>query len=149
MAWIDYKKAYDMVPHSWIKEYLGLFRVAENTRTLFVNSIQKWRVMLYARNSKLTEVDIKVLEYLHRKNESFKNDFFLGHSFPIGLRLRKNMLFNKNNAFKRNTSLFCFSMICRATFSQVKLDNIWFLFKFNLTPHIIRRPNSVGSIYKI
>ena len=22
MAWIDYKKAYDMVPHSWIIDYL-------------------------------------------------------------------------------------------------------------------------------
>ena len=26
MAWIDYKKAYDMVPHSWIIECLYLFR---------------------------------------------------------------------------------------------------------------------------
>ena len=22
MTWIDYKKAYDMVPHSWIKKYI-------------------------------------------------------------------------------------------------------------------------------
>ena len=29
-AWIDYKKVYDMVPHSWIKECLDLFGVAEN-----------------------------------------------------------------------------------------------------------------------
>ena len=28
MAWIDYEKAYDMVPHSWIKEWLELFGVA-------------------------------------------------------------------------------------------------------------------------
>ena len=27
MAWIDYKKAYDMVPHSWIIECLYLFGV--------------------------------------------------------------------------------------------------------------------------
>ena len=26
MAWIDYKKAYDMVPHSWIIECLDFFR---------------------------------------------------------------------------------------------------------------------------
>ena len=25
MAWIDYKKAYDMVPHSWLIECLELF----------------------------------------------------------------------------------------------------------------------------
>ena len=30
MAWIDYKKAYDMVPHLWIIECLDLFGVAEN-----------------------------------------------------------------------------------------------------------------------
>ena len=29
MAWIDYKKAYDMVPHSWNIECLDLFGVAE------------------------------------------------------------------------------------------------------------------------
>ena len=51
MAWIDYKKAYDMVPHSWIKECLDLFGVAKNIRTLLVNSMEKWRVMLCAENS--------------------------------------------------------------------------------------------------
>ena len=30
MAWIDYKKAYDMVPHSWIVECLKLFGIAQN-----------------------------------------------------------------------------------------------------------------------
>ena len=39
MAWIDYKKAYDMVPHSWIIECLDLFGVAENIKSLLVNSI--------------------------------------------------------------------------------------------------------------
>ena len=31
MVWIDYKKAYDMVPHSWIIESLDLFGVAEKS----------------------------------------------------------------------------------------------------------------------
>ena len=59
MTWIDYKKAYDMVPHSWIRECLDLFGVAENIKTLLVNSMEKCRVMLYAGNSELGEVDIK------------------------------------------------------------------------------------------
>ena len=42
MAWIDYKKAYDMVPHSWIIECLDLFGVAENVKSLLVNSIERW-----------------------------------------------------------------------------------------------------------
>ena len=57
-AWIDYKKAYDIVPHSWIKQ-LDLFGVAENIKTLLVDSVEKWRVMLCAGNSELEEVDIK------------------------------------------------------------------------------------------
>ena len=53
MPWIDYKKAYDMVPHPWIKECFDLFGVAENIKTLLVNSMEKWRLMLCAGNSKL------------------------------------------------------------------------------------------------
>ena len=41
MAWIDYKKAYDMVPHSWITECLDLFGVAEKIKSLLVNSMEK------------------------------------------------------------------------------------------------------------
>ena len=41
MAWIDYEKAYDMVPHSWIIKCLDLFGVAENIKSLLVNSMEK------------------------------------------------------------------------------------------------------------
>ena len=51
MAWIDYKKVADMVPHLWSKECLELFEVAENIKTLLVNSMEKRRVMLCAGNS--------------------------------------------------------------------------------------------------
>ena len=47
-----------MVPHSWFKECLDLFGVAENIKTLLVNSMEKSKVMLCAGNSEL-EVDIK------------------------------------------------------------------------------------------
>ena len=33
MAWIDYKKAYYMVPHSWIIECLNLFGIADNIKS--------------------------------------------------------------------------------------------------------------------
>ena len=59
MAWIDYKKAYDMVSQSWIIECLDLFGVAENIKSLLVNSMEKWKVMLCSGNSDLGEVEIK------------------------------------------------------------------------------------------
>ena len=59
MTGIDYKKAYNMVPHSWIKEYFELFGVAENIKTLLVNSMEEWKLTLCAKNSELREVYIK------------------------------------------------------------------------------------------
>ena len=65
MAWIDYKKTCDMVPHSWIIECLDLFGVAENFKSLLVNSMEKCKVMLCSRNSELGKVEIK-------RGDSFK-----------------------------------------------------------------------------
>ena len=47
------------------------------------------------------------------------------------------MFFNKNKPLiqAKNTSLFCFFMCFCANVFQVKLDNISYLFKFNLTSH--------------
>ena len=77
MAWIDYKKTYDMVPHSWTKECLDLFGVAENIKTLLVNSMEKWRVMLCAGNSELGEADIK--------RDIFQGDYLSPLTFVLGL----------------------------------------------------------------
>ena len=48
-----------MAPHSWILECLNLFGVAENIKTLLVNSMEKWKVVLCSGNSELGEVEIK------------------------------------------------------------------------------------------
>ena len=58
MAWIDYKKAYDMAPHSRIIERLDLYKVIENINSLLVNSMAKWKV-IFSGNSDLSEVEIK------------------------------------------------------------------------------------------
>ena len=86
MAWIDYKKAYDMVPHSWIIECLDLFGVAGNINSLLVNSMQKWMVMLCSGNSELGKVEIK--------RGIFQGDFlsllvFVLALIPLSLILRK------------------------------------------------------------
>ena len=59
MPFIDYKKAYGMVPHSWFIECLDLIGVAENIKSLLVNSMEKWKVMLCSGNSELGGVEIK------------------------------------------------------------------------------------------
>ena len=32
MAWTDYKKAFEMVPHSWVVDCLEMFEIASNVR---------------------------------------------------------------------------------------------------------------------
>ena len=65
------------MPHSRIKECLELFGVANTIKTLLVNSMEKWRVMLFAGNSELG-VDIKP--------DIFSGRFFISFSvcFSIG-----------------------------------------------------------------
>ena len=41
MACIDYRKAYDLVQHSWVIECMKMFRIAENLRTFFQKSMQQ------------------------------------------------------------------------------------------------------------
>ena len=86
MAWIDYKKAYDMVPHSWIIEFLDLFGVAENIKSLLVNSMEKWKVMLCSGNSELSEVEIKQGIF---QGDSLSPLVFVLAMIPISLILKK------------------------------------------------------------
>ena len=48
-----------MVPHSWIIEHLDLFGVAQNIKSLLVNSMENWKVMLCSGNSELGKAEIK------------------------------------------------------------------------------------------
>ena len=44
MAWIDYKKVYDMVPHSWIIAYLEIVGINEKIQSLLAESMKSWQV---------------------------------------------------------------------------------------------------------
>ena len=59
MAWIDYRKAYDLVPHSWVNECMEMFGIAENLRTFLQKSMQQWRLSLMANGEDLGEVNVK------------------------------------------------------------------------------------------
>ena len=86
MAWIDYKKVYDMFPHSWIIECLDLFGVAENIKSLLVNSMEKWKVMLCSGNSQLGELEIKQGIF---QEGSLSPLVFVLALIPLSLILRK------------------------------------------------------------
>ena len=40
MAWIDYKKAYDMVPQSWIVDYLKMYKISNKIIKFITGAIK-------------------------------------------------------------------------------------------------------------
>ena len=53
IAWIDHRKAYEMVPHSRITECLDMIRVAENLKELLIRSMPSWKTILLPGKEKL------------------------------------------------------------------------------------------------
>ena len=75
-----------MVTHSWIIEYLNLFEVAENIKSLLVNSMEKWKLMLCSGNSELVEVEIKQGIF---QGDSLSPLVFVLSMIPLSLILKK------------------------------------------------------------
>ena len=84
-AWIEYKKV-QMFPHSWIRECLDLFGVAENIKTFLWNSMEKQKVMLCSGNSDLGKVKIKRGIF---QGDSLSPLVFVLALIPLSLILRK------------------------------------------------------------
>ena len=61
MAWIDCRKAYDLVPHSLVNECMEMFGTAENSRTFLQKSrgTKQWGLSLTANGEDLGEVNVK------------------------------------------------------------------------------------------
>ena len=59
--WIDYHKAYDMVPHSWIQKCMEVFGVAVNVRSFVNASVKQWNTELTAGNQRLGNVKMLIV----------------------------------------------------------------------------------------
>ena len=58
-AWLGCRKAYDLVPHSWVNECTEMFGIAENLRTFLQKSMQQWKLSLEANGEDLGEANVK------------------------------------------------------------------------------------------
>ena len=58
MAWIDYRKAYDMVAYSWIGECLKMFGIAANVKQFLLSSMKKWKNELTSCGQQFEDVNI-------------------------------------------------------------------------------------------
>lgn len=86
MAWVDFKKAFDMVPHSWIIKCLTMFGAPNNMIGFLASSMEKWKTVLTAANEVLGEIDIKRGIF---QGDSLSPLLFVISMIPLTLILRK------------------------------------------------------------
>ena len=72
MSWIDYRKAYDSVPHSWILKTLQMYRFSEKLIKFMETSMSNWKttIKLWYNDGCITTDQIKI-----------KRGIFQGDSF--------------------------------------------------------------------
>ena len=59
MAWIDYKKAYDMVPQNWILHCLKMYKISHEVINFIEQTMKTWRVEQTARGRSIAETNIQ------------------------------------------------------------------------------------------
>ena len=59
MVWIDYWKAYDMVPHLWTKTSMEKCGVADNISNFLSKSMKSWQTIFKSGNEELARVNVQ------------------------------------------------------------------------------------------
>ena len=86
MAWLDYCKAYDLVPHSWLSECMHMFGIASNVEKMLTASMQGWRTELTCCNESLGQVRFRRGIF---QGDSLSPLLFVIAMIPLNLVLRK------------------------------------------------------------
>ena len=79
MAWVDFRKAYDIVPHVWIINALKLIGAVPNVIALLKSTIIDWKIELISKDINPGELNINrdsIKEILYPLCFSFFTDSF-------------------------------------------------------------------------
>ena len=81
MTWIDYRKAYDSIPHSWILKTLQMYRFNEKVIRFMETSMNNWNttMKLYYNDGCIITDPIKI------KRGIFQGDSFSPLLFCLAL----------------------------------------------------------------
>ena len=91
VAWVEYKKACNMVPQSWIITTMGMVGLADNIIGLIKQSMNTWKTNLYADGKLLGSVPIRrgiFLTISHNNGDSFSPLLFVITLLPLTHILR-------------------------------------------------------------
>jgi len=89
MCWIDFKKAYDMVPHEWILIVMKTYGIAENIVHFIQKTMNSWNVWLHHKGIKLANIKIKRGIF---QGDSLSPILFIMSLFPLSHVILNNEL---------------------------------------------------------
>ena len=94
-AWIDYRKAFDSVPHSWILKTMQTYKVSPTLINLLNHSMSTWKttMILNYSTSKIVTNPISI------KNGIFQGDSLSPLLFCLALAPLSNLLNNTNMGY--------------------------------------------------
>ena len=64
MAWVDFRKVYNLVSHAWMIKALKLIELASNAIALLKSAMIDWETKLISRNINLGEANINRVIFL-------------------------------------------------------------------------------------
>ena len=104
VEWIDYRKAYGMVPHSWIEKSMEMCGVAINMWRFISGNMKQWNTELMSGNQRLGNVRIRCGIF---QGDSLSPLLFVLAMIPLKLMLRKTNIFYKLKKEVRR-SIICY-----------------------------------------
>lgn len=96
MGWIDYRKAYDSVPHSWLLRILDIYKIDKNVVNLLKFMMDTWRTRLRVTQN-FTSYET---EPVYIRRGIFQGDSLSPLWFCLSLNPLSNMLNDSNSAYK-------------------------------------------------
>ncbi|KAL0851472.1 hypothetical protein ABMA28_007269 [Loxostege sticticalis] len=100
LTYIDYKKAFDSVPHSWLIRVLQLYKINPTVITFLEDAMTKWKTTL-SLTTKFTKI---VTEEIHIGNGIFQGDSLSPLWFCLALNPLSHLLNQTKNGYKLTNS---------------------------------------------
>ncbi|XP_059054545.1 uncharacterized protein LOC131848640 [Achroia grisella] len=95
-AWIDYKKAFDSVPHSWLRRILELYKIDGTVRVFLETCMGQWTTILSIQGERLTDT----ADRIEIKRGIFQGDCLSPLWFCLSLNPLSTLLENSGTGFQ-------------------------------------------------
>lgn len=92
IAYIDYQKAYDSIPHSWLKHILYIYKIDRTTINFLEEAMKEWKTTLIYDNKGIN----REIKGLRIKRGIFQGDSLSGLWFCLALNPISTQLKNTN-----------------------------------------------------